>query len=158
MAEQTFSEWLEETPLPSEVVEFTARQDAVRKLQRVRIQVQSMAQLDLARARAFERVTDKTFKPEHLTHAIPAAVYQDTIAREVLVASCTTINAIEVPATGGGIRNVYPLIFKHVGHISQLLDAEDVKWLWDQYLRIERDNAPMLVDDEDEEEDDVSAE
>lgn len=157
--EPTFAEWLEQHPLPSEVVEFTARQDKVQKLQRVRIQIQTMAQLDLARARAFERVTDKTFRARDLTHPIPAAVFADTVAREVLVASCTTLNPIEVPLTGGGVKHVYPLIFKNVPHISQLLGEEDVRWLWDQYLRIERDSAPMLVDDELEEEDeDVTAE
>jgi len=147
-----FSEWLADHPLPSEVVEFEQGEDTHRKLHRLRVQTLSMHQLDMARARAFERVTDGAHKPADLGHPIAAAVLQDAVACEVLVLACTTVGAVEMPAKGGGMLSTYPAIFRHVHHLRDSLSATDLRWLWDQYLRIEASGAPVLVGDEEDEE------
>ena len=116
---------LQETPAPSEVVDFPRRDLQGASIGRVRLMVLDMDQQTDARMHAHRKLKARAVEAGDMTTPIVREVLGDMVAREVLAMSCCAVDPIpgtEDRDNGQGV--VYPRIFRDAADLGKLTADE----------------------------------
>jgi len=129
---------LNETPKPSEVIDFPRKDANGKPLSRVRIQVLSMMEHDEARIKAHQWLKDKHISPEEFGGPTIREVYGDAVARELLAMACVA----EEPVKGTEDNPRYARLFRS-GKDMEALTADELTVLFTAYEMAQRKFGPF---------------
>lgn len=131
---------LQETPRPSEVVNFPRRTATGKPIDTTRIQVLKAEDHDKARIRAVQRVkAEHKVTEDDLKHPMVDAVVRDYAAREVLQMACLS----EKSHGEHGGKPFFPLVFRDAKDIGEMLSGEEVAVLFQAYLLVQAKYGPF---------------
>lgn len=132
---------LQETPAPSEVVDFPRKRRDGNPVDQLRIMVIPQYQHDVAREAAARAMERRKWRPEQLQNELLAEVQGDLTAKEILALACHEVE----PIPGSENDPKYPRIFangEQVGHLT----ADEIEVLFTQYLMVKAKYGPYIRD------------
>lgn len=132
---------LQESPRPSEVVNFPRKTADGKPIDTTRIQVLRGEDHDAARLLVKRKLCEKyKIKPEDLEGTLGAAVLNDGVARELLAMACLTEKRM-ANTTEEAPR--YPRVFPDAESIGRLLTADETATLFQTYLLVQTKYGPF---------------
>jgi len=140
---------LNESPRPSEVIDFPRKDANGKPLSRVRIQVLRMLEHDQARIRAHEWLKNKKIPAKEFEGITIREVYGDAVARELLAMACVSDEPIKGTEDSGAPK--YARLFRS-GEDMETLTADELVVLFTAYEMCQRKFGPYEGNIESEEE------
>jgi hypothetical protein len=132
---------LQETPAPSEVVDFPRRRRDGTPVGQLRVMVIPQHQHDVAREAAARAMEKRKWKPEQLQNELLAEVQGDLTAKEILALACHEVDPI--PGSENDPR--YPRVFANGEQVGELT-ADEIEVLFTQYLMVKAKYGPYIRD------------
>ena len=130
---------MNESPKPSEVIEFPRKGEDGKPLDRIRIQVLTMMEHDEARIRAHNWLKSKNIPSEEFGGPTIREVYGDAVARELLAMACVSESPIKGTEDRGSPR--YARLFRS-GPDMEALTADELTVLFTAYEMCQRKFGP----------------